>query len=96
MSYARPLPPRMIVFSYIESAPLNPASFKGQIAWQGEVEIFQLVAHPKTGFCYAVGFRGRQRRDEGCHGLALPPVDSALKAVQVFIASTVKGNHAEG
>jgi len=80
--------------SYVETVPVTER-FQDQIAWQGKVEVFQLAGHPKAGFCYAWGFEDDSEEMKAVTVLALPPVDTALKAVQVFIASTVKGNHAE-
>lgn len=63
--------------------------FRGKIAWQGEVEVFDLINHPKAQLCYAWAY------DEGgtMHTtavLGLPPVDSAESAVRVAIAAQAK------
>lgn len=63
--------------------------FKGQTAWEGNVEVFQLINHQKAQACYAWSYR------EGNHNkvvivLELPPVDSPSTAVQVAIAAKGK------
>jgi hypothetical protein len=80
--------------TYVETIPVSE-TFNGQIVWQGKVEVFQLVGHPQASFCYAWGFENDSGEMKAVTVLALPPVDSALKAVQVFIASTVRGSNAE-
>ena len=30
--------------------------FRGKIAWQGNVEVFDLIKHPKAQHCYAWGY----------------------------------------
>lgn len=50
--------------------------FRGKIAWQGEVEVFDLIKHPKAQSCYAWGYdEGGKTRVTAVFGL--PPVDSA-------------------
>lgn len=80
--------------TYVETVPVEER-FQGQMVWQGKVEVFELAGHPKAAFCYAWGFENDSGEMKAVTVLALPPIDSALRAVQAFIASTVKGNHAE-
>jgi hypothetical protein len=62
------------------------AQFEGATAWDGEVETFDLVGHPKATRCHAWGYV-----DEGQFRstavLELPPVDSPSTAVDVAIAA---------
>jgi hypothetical protein len=63
--------------------------FRGQIAWQGDVEVFDLINHPTAGTCYAWSYE----EDGTIHTtavLGLPPVDSAESAVKVAIAAQAK------
>ena len=64
-------------------------TFQGKIAWHGDVEVFDLIKHPKAQHCYAWAY------DEGgtMHTtavLGLPPVDSAESAVKVAIAAQAR------
>lgn len=81
--------------TYVETVPVVER-FQGQTVWQGKVEVFELARPAKARFCYAWGFEDDSGVMKAVTVLSLPPIDSALKAVQAFVASTVKGNHAEG
>jgi hypothetical protein len=60
--------------------------FEGQTAWQGTVEVFDLIGHPKAKRAYAWTYRdGDQNKTIAV--LAIPPVDSPQSAVKVAIAS---------
>jgi hypothetical protein len=66
--------------------------FRGQTAWQGDVEV-DLTGHPKAKRCYAWSHLDG-KNDEHTRFVAvleIPPVDSALRAVQVQIVKDVKG-----
>lgn len=79
--------------TYVETVPVVER-FEGQTVWQGKVEVFELAGHSRATFCYAWGFQDSGEM-KAVTVLALPPISTALNAVQAFIASTVKGNHAE-
>jgi hypothetical protein len=60
-----------------------------RLAWQGEVETFDLIDHPKAKRCYAWGY------EEGgeFHATAvleLPPVDSPASAVNGALAAKTR------
>ena len=60
--------------------------FRDQTAWEGEVEIFELIDHPKAKRCYAWRYLdGKTWRYAAV--LEIPPVDSAKAAVEVAIAA---------
>jgi hypothetical protein len=63
--------------------------FRGQIAWQGDVEVFDLIGHPTAQTCYvwSDSDNGVARRFAV---LGLPPVDSAEAAVKAAIAAKVR------
>jgi len=63
--------------------------FHGQTAWEGDVEIFELIDHPKAKRCYAWRYLdGKTWRYTAV--LEIPPVDSAETAVKVAIAASAK------
>jgi hypothetical protein len=65
--------------------------FQGKIAWDGEVEVFLLVDHPKAKYAYAWTYReGKQNKTVVI--LDLPPVHSPQSAVNVAIASKARQN----
>lgn len=62
--------------------------FRGEVAWTGDVEIFDVTGHAKAKQCFAWGFL----RDDGKSWdvtavLGLPPVNSPQTAVKVAIAA---------
>ena len=65
--------------------------FRGEIAWQGDVEIFDLIKHPKAQHCYAWGYYEGETMHMSAV-LGLPPVNSAETAVRVVLAAKAKEN----
>jgi hypothetical protein len=73
---------------HVESVPVKEV-FEGQTAWEGTVEVFHLVGHPKAKRAYAWTYRdGTQNKTIAV--LEIPPVDSPQSAVKVAIASKAK------
>src|SRR5688572_2104093 len=64
--------------------------FRGKIAWQGDVEVFDLIKHPKAQHCYAWSYDDNGTTHTTAV-LGIPPVDSAETAVKVAIAAKAKG-----
>ena len=78
---------------HVQSVPVKEV-FKGETAWEGTVEVFELVGHPKSTHAYAWTYRdGKQNKPTIV--LKIPPVDSPQSAVKVAIAAKArKTNHA--
>ena len=74
--------------TYVKTVPVLE-TWKDQVVWDGEVELFSLEGHPKASKCYAWAF-DKDGKPEYVTVLELPPVDSALKAVQTYIVSKIK------
>ena len=63
--------------------------FEGQTAWEGKVDTFDLVGHPKAKRCHAWGYvEAGQFRSTAV--LEIPPVDSPSTAVDVAIAAKAR------
>ena len=64
--------------------------FKGEIAFERDVEVFDLVGHPKAKRAYAwsEATTGTKRRFFAV--LRVAPIDSAIKAVQASIVSDAR------
>ena len=62
-------------------------TFQGKTIWVGDVEIFNLMQHPKAKRCYAWAHLQRNKEEEARYVavLEIPPVNSALKAVQASL-----------
>lgn len=76
---------------HLESVPVHEL-FRGQTVWQGTVEVFSLVNHPKAKKCYAWSHAdGKDDKGERMVAvLEIPPVVSPETAVKVAIAAEVK------
>jgi hypothetical protein len=76
---------------HLESVPVTE-TFRGETAWEGTVEVFDITGHPKATRCYAWShLDGADDSDERFVAvLGVPPVDSPLKAVQVSIVADAK------
>ena len=73
---------------YVRSVPVREI-FNGLVAWEGVVEVFDIIDHPKAKRCYAWSFDdGKQTRSVAV--LELPPVDSPETAVKVAIAAKAR------
>ena len=66
--------------------------FKGQTVWNGEVEVFDLVAHPKAkrAFAWAKLEGQNDETTKFVTVLELPPVTDARTAVQASIMADSK------
>jgi len=60
--------------------------FRGEIAWDGVVDTFELEGHPKAKHCYAWSFV-ENGEPKYTTVLEIPPVDSPESAVKIAIAS---------
>lgn len=65
--------------------------FKGQTVWEGEVEVFMLLGHPKAKKGYAWAVQDGERSDITAV-LEIPPVESPVTAVRASIVAGAKMN----
>jgi hypothetical protein len=74
-----------------ESVPVHEV-FRGQTVWDGLVEVFDLNGHPKAKRAYAWSHReGENNAGERFVAvLEIPPVDSAVTAVQVSLVKQIR------
>jgi hypothetical protein len=73
---------------HVESLPVKEV-FEGQTAWEGVVEVFDLVGHPKAKRAYAWKHSdGDENKTVAV--LQIPSVDSPQSAVKVAIASKAR------
>jgi hypothetical protein len=76
--------------TWLESVPVHE-TFQGQTVWDGAVEVFELVGHPKAKRAYAWSYPvgdGTKRRFTAV--LELGPVKDAVTAVRAAIAADAK------
>ena len=76
--------------TYVETVPVVE-EFQGETIWQGDVEVFDLVGHPKATRGYGWGY---VETEEGGRRyftvLELPPVESPQNAVRAAIRSEIQ------
>ena len=63
--------------------------FRGEVAWDGIVETFDLRGHPKAKRCHAWSYEDKGET-QYVTVLELPPVDSPETAVKVAIAAAAR------
>jgi hypothetical protein len=75
---------------YLETVAVHE-KLKNETVWQGEVQVFELVGHPKVTRCYAWSFFNQdslKRRFIAVLGDG--PVTSPVRAVQAYILAGYK------
>jgi uncharacterized protein (UPF0179 family) len=76
---------------HVESVPVKEI-LDSKTAWEGIVEVFELVGHPEAQRCYAWSYKdGDQSKIATVLGTS--PVNSPLSAVKVEIASNARNAH---
>ncbi|MGB8354959.1 MAG: hypothetical protein WCD79_13775 [Chthoniobacteraceae bacterium] len=80
--------------SHVESVPVTEM-FRGKILWDGTVETFDLSQNPMAKRCYAWSYE-ENNETHYVTALAIPPVDSAVMAVKMYIASLVRHRNDRG
>lgn len=71
---------------WIESVPVTE-TFNGETVWDGEVQVFELVAHPKAKRAYAWSYATEGTKRKFVAVLGLGPVKDAIAAVRASIAA---------
>jgi hypothetical protein len=73
---------------HVGSVPVHEI-FKGEAAWHGNVQIFDLIGHEKAQRAYAWQFT-EQDETKSVAVLEIPPIDSAQTAVAEAIAAQAR------
>ena len=75
-----------------ESVPVHE-THDGKTVWDGEVQVFDLVGHPKAARAYAWSHatEGTRRRFHAV--LGIPPVDSAAMAVRTSVLAEYRATN---
>ena len=77
---------------WVESVPVHE-THDGKTVWDGEVQVFDLVGHPKAARAYAWSHatEGTRRRFHAV--LGIPPVDSAAMAVRTSVLAEYRATN---
>ena len=70
---------------HVESVSVKE-EFQGKTVWEGVVEVFELVGHPKTSRLYAWSHDANGAKKRHITVLHLAPIDSPQAAVRASIA----------
>jgi hypothetical protein len=82
--------------SYVETVPVVE-EFQGETIFQGDVEVFDLLGHPKATRGYGWGYVTTEAGGRRYFTvLELPPVDSPQTAVKAAIMSEIKNAREKG
>lgn len=73
---------------YLRTEPVKE-EFQCKTAWEGKVEIFELIGHPKTNRAYGWGFQ-EGKKAEFSVIIGIPPVTSPEMAVKAFVLNKSK------
>lgn len=70
--------------------------FEGKTVWEGVVDVFCLIGHPKAKQCYAWAHRhgADDKETRYVTVLEIPPVDSAVAAVRAAIVDQHRNGQA--
>ena len=75
----------------LESTHLRSESvretFRGKTVWEGMVDVFAVMGHPKASLAYAWSHETDEGGRRYVAVLGVPPVNSALDAVRASIAA---------
>jgi hypothetical protein len=95
MTYLEELESVIVKLHGCAASPVETVEVKeihqDKVIWEGEVEIFELVENPRAKRCYAWGLPDELGALQIVAVLEIPPVDSALMAVRVALASGARG-----
>ena len=77
--------------THIQSVPVTE-THKGQVVWDGTVEVFQLHGHPKATHAYAWSHDTDDPKNpkRSVTVLKIPPATSPVNAVRVAIAQEIR------
>lgn len=62
-------------------------TFQGKVVWDGDVEEFRLIDHPKAKTGFAWSYKNDAGETRYVAILGVPPVDTAVNAVRAYIVA---------
>jgi hypothetical protein len=69
---------------HVESVPVKEV-FQGKTVWEGVVEVFELIGHPRAHRAYAWAHDGERPRESSVAVLHIAPITSAAAAVRAAL-----------
>ena len=77
---------------HVETVPVHE-KHKGHTVWEGEVEVFELVGHPKAKRAYAWSHATEGTRRRFHVVLQSPPVDGPVMAVRTAVLAEYRAQN---
>jgi len=71
---------------YVDSVLVRDV-FNGETVWEGVVEVFDLVDHPKASKCYVWAYPDNNKDTKYIAVINVPPINKPLDAIRAAIAS---------
>lgn len=75
--------------NWVGTVPIRE-EFQGQVVWDGEVEVFDLIGHPTASRAYAWSHATEGTKRRYLAVLHEPPVDSPREAVRAAIVAEMR------
>jgi hypothetical protein len=69
---------------HLESVSVKE-TFQGKTVWEGVVEVFELIGHPKAKRAYAWAHDGERPKESSVAVLHIAPITSATEAVRAAL-----------
>ena len=69
---------------HLESVSVKE-TFQGKTVWEGVVEVFELIGHPKASRAYAWAHDGERPKESSVAVLHVAPITSAAEAVRAAL-----------
>jgi hypothetical protein len=69
---------------HVESVRVKE-TFRGETVWEGVVEVFKLVGHPRASHAYAWAHDGEHPKESSVAILHVGPITSAAEAVRAAL-----------
>jgi|SRR5579864_5743680 len=79
---------------HLESVAVKE-TFHGKTVWEGVVEVFELIKHPKASRAYAWAHDGERPTESGVVVLHLGPITSAATAVRAALVQEFRSLESE-
>lgn len=70
-------------------------TFRGKTVWEGIVEIFDLIDHPKARLAYAWAHDGERPKESSVAVLHMGPITSAAEAVRAALIQEFRSLESE-
>lgn len=78
--------------THVETVHIHE-THEGEVVWDGDVEVFDLVGHPTAPRAYAWSEATTGTKRRFFAALHVPPVDSAMMAVRASIMADMADSH---